>query len=203
MFNKSEYYSKNLGPLFQTLIKALILFPYYKVFFRYKVSGRENIPHDRSVIFACSHASYHDPTILSLAVRRPIAYMAKKELFNVPVLSKLITMLGAFPVNRQKLEISTIKTAKHILTTNKWVLGIFPQGTRIMDGSLDNIKPGFSHLARITKAPVIPVFINIKKGMFPFYGKIYVKIGEPLPVSNELEEISKNWTEAVSKLCSL
>lgn len=200
MLNKSEYYSTKLGPLFQFLVTSLILEPYYKIFFRYEVKGKENIPNNKSVIFASSHASYHDPPVLAISVKKSVAYMAKKELFDVPILSQLITLLGAFPVNRQKLELSTIKTAKHILTTGVWHLGIFPQGTRIFDGSLDNIKPGFSYLAKSTKAGVVPVYIDLKRGKYPFYGKIKVKIGKPLPETNNPEEISENWKAAITEL---
>jgi 1-acyl-sn-glycerol-3-phosphate acyltransferase len=132
-----------------------------------------------------------------------MAYMAKKELFDVPVLSRLISALGAFPVNRKKLEIKTIKTAKRILSSKRWNLGIFPQGTRVMDGTLGDVKPGFGHLAKATKSTVIPVFIDMKRGRFPFYGKVIVKIGKPLPLSNNVDEIQENWKKAISELAGI
>ncbi len=200
MFSKKEYYSLSYGIVFQYLIISLFIRPYYRLFFGMKTVGVENTPHNQSVIFAATHSSHHDPTILSASVKNSIAYMAKKELFEVPVLSQIITALGAFSVNRQKLEISTIKIAKHILSTKKWNLGIFPQGTRIKDGSFDSVKPGFSHLAKATKVPVVPVFIDLKPGKYPFYGNLTVKIGKPLPESSDPEEITENWKAAIEKL---
>lgn len=200
MTRSNRYYSSWYGILFQYLFIYIVFKPYYKIFFRMKTVGKENIPPNQSVIFASSHSSHHDPPLLSASLRHSIAYMAKKELFEVPFLSQMIKALGAFPVNRQKLEISTLKTAKHILTTKKWNLGIFPQGTRIFDGSLDDVKPGFSHIAKATKAPVIPVFIDLKKGKYPFYGNVIVKIGKPLPHSDNLDEITWNWKAAIREL---
>lgn len=198
-----SFYDSKIGLIFQSLFTNFMLRPYYFLFFKMEVYGRENIPRDSALIFASNHSSYHDPPVLAAATKRHIAYMAKKELFDVPVLSQLISGLGAFPVNREKPEIKTIKTAKRIVASKRWNLGIFPQGTRIMDGSLDNVKDGFSHIARVTKSTVIPVYIKLKRGKFPFYGKIIVKIGAPLPESDKAEEIRENWKNAVSELAGI
>jgi 1-acyl-sn-glycerol-3-phosphate acyltransferase len=200
MFTSIQYYNSKMGILFQYLVIYLFIRPYYKIFFKMKTIGKEHIPVKQSVIFAASHSSYHDPTILSSAIENSIAYMAKKELFAVPGLSLIITLLGAFPVNRQKLEISTIKNAKFILSTNKWNLGIFPQGTRVMDGGMGEVKPGFSYLARMTGSRVLPVFIDLKLGKKSFYGDVIVKIGPPLPYSDDPEQITANWKAAILEL---
>jgi 1-acyl-sn-glycerol-3-phosphate acyltransferase len=184
----------------QYLFTHLMLIPYYKLFFRMEVHGRENIPSKDGLIYASSHGSYHDPPLLAAATELHIAYMAKKELFDVPVLAEAITGLGAFPVNRKKLEISTIKIAKRILKSRGWNLGIFPQGTRVMDGTMGDVKPGFSYLAKTTGVPVLPVYINVKHGLFPFYGKVVVQIGEPLPPSDDVDEIQKNWENAIIEM---
>ncbi|HSA06786.1 MAG TPA: lysophospholipid acyltransferase family protein [Candidatus Gastranaerophilales bacterium] len=201
LFNKNDaYYDSKGGLIFQKVIVTLFLRPYYQIFFRMEVEGAENIPKNQASIFASTHISYHDPPLLASATQMHMAYMAKKELFEVPVLSQIINALGAFPVNRQKLEIKTLKTAKRIIASKRWNLGIFPQGTRIMDGSLEDVKPGFSHLAKATRSTVVPVYLDYKKGRFPFYGKVTVKIGKPLPPSENAEEIHENWKKAVSGL---
>jgi len=205
MFNfnfskKPKFYSSKLCTLVYYFIVYGFLTPYYRLVFQAKAEGLENIPEGKSVIFASNHASYHDPPLLSITARKHIAYMAKKELFEVPGLSQIIYHLGAFPVNRQKLEISTIKTAKHILKDSYWNMGIFPQGTRIFNGSLDDIKPGFGHLAKATKSTVIPVYIDIKRGFLSLFGKVTVKFGEQLPESSDPDEICENWKIAINKL---
>jgi 1-acyl-sn-glycerol-3-phosphate acyltransferase len=129
--------------------------------------------------------------------------MSKKELFDIPVLSQAITGLGAFPVNRKKLEVSTIKMAKSILTDTDWCLGIFPQGTRVMDGTTGIIKSGFGHLARATKSTIVPVVIDLKRGIFPFYGKIVIKVGKPMPPIDDSDVIVDEWAKAVSKIGNL
>lgn len=197
---KPQFYSSKLCTLVYYFIVYGFLTPYYRLVFQARSKGRENIPKGKPVIFASNHSSYHDPPLLSITARKHIAYMAKKELFDVPGLSQIIYHLGAFPVNREKLEISTIKTAKHILKDSYWNMGIFPQGTRIPSGSLDDIKPGFGHLAKAAKAVVIPTFIEIDRGFLSLYGKVTVHFGEPLPQSSDPEEISENWKAAMAKL---
>ncbi len=196
----NSFYDSKVGLIFQSFFVNCMLFPYYKLLFKIEVKGRENIPSKEALIFASTHTSHHDPPLLATATRKHIAYMAKKELFDIPVLSQLISALGAFPVNREKPEIKTIKTARRVIASKRWNLGIFPQGTRIPDGSLDSVKSGFSHIARITKSTVVPVYIDFRWGKYPIYGKIVVHIGKPLPVSDNAEEIEENWKKAVSEL---
>lgn len=203
MTERTTFYHTWGANLFYYFVIWWVLTPYYTIFFNPRVLGRKNIPKDRSVILASTHSSYHDPTILTFATKRNVAFMAKKELFEIPGLSTLITWLGAFSVNRRKLELSTIKTAKYILGNTKWCLGIFPQGTRIKDHAAAEIKPGFSYLAKAAKSPVLPVYIDLKKGKLPFYGNLTVKIGKPLPASNNPDEISENWKRAVLELAGL
>lgn len=196
----SASYNNRVKEIVQKIVVYFFLRPYYKIFFKMEVQGKENLPEKQSVILAATHSSYHDPPLLSSATVKPVSYMAKKELFKVPVLSQMITILGAFPVNREKLEVSTIRTAKHILTTENWNLGIFPQGTRIKPGIVCDIKPGFGYLAKVTKSTIVPVLLQVQRGRFPFYGKTIVKIGKPLPHTSNPEEISQNWITAINEL---
>ncbi len=176
-----------------------ILYPYFKIFHRISIEGRENIPKGKSILVASNHISNFDPVIVSLAVLRPVAYMAKKELFSVPVISQLIQFLGAFSVNRGKLEVSTIKSAKAVLKTN-WLLGIFPEGTRIKTGKIGNVHKGFGYLAKATGAEILPLGIS---GSNKAFGKIKVKIGKPLPVPENPEEAVKKWGKAIQGLTGI
>jgi len=185
--------------LIQYWVIYFLLYPFFKIFYRVKVYGRENIPRDRSIIVAANHLSFFDPVIISLATRRPVAYMAKEELFYVPVISQIIQILGAFAVNRDKLEVATIKSAKAVLTT-KWLLGIFPEGTRIKTGKIGSITRGFGYLAKSTNSEILPLGIV---GSNTFCGKLIVRIGKPIPVPENPEEAIEQWGKAISELTGL
>jgi len=183
----------------QYLIIYFLLYPFFKIFYKIKVYGRENIPKNRSIIVAANHLSYFDPVIISLATKRPVAYMAKEELFHVPILSQIIQILGAFAVNREKLDISTIKSAKAILTTN-WIMAMFPEGTRIKTGKIGKIQKGFVYLAKTTGADILPIGIV---GSNTFCEKIVVRIGKPFSVCENPEDTIDLWGKTISELTGI
>lgn len=180
----------------QYCVIYLLLYPFFKIFYRVEIYGRENIPKDKSIIVAANHISFFDPVIVSLAANKPIAYMTKEELFHVPVLSQIIQILGAFSVNRKKLDVATIKSAKAVLTTS-WLLGIFPEGTRIKTGKIGNINKGFGYLAKATNSEILPLGIV---GSNTICGKLIVRIGKPIPVPKNPEEAIDQWGKAISEL---
>lgn len=183
----------------QYCVIYFFLYPFFKIFYRVKVYGRENIPKDKSIIVAANHLSYFDPVIVALSMNRPVAYMAKEELFHVPVLSQIIQILGAFAVNREKLEIATIRSSKAVLTTS-WHLCIFPEGTRITTGKIGNVNKGFGYLAKSTNSEILPLGII---GSNTFCGKLIVKIGKPIPVPENPEDAINGWAKAISELTGL
>ena len=176
--------------------------PYVFLFYRIKVEGIKNIPKGKSFIVAPTHSGYLDPELVSYATKRPIAYMAKKELYEIPWLCPIIAALGTFAVNREKLEIATIRTAQAVMKTNKWLLSLFPQGTRDLPRKITTINQGFAYLARAAKADVLPITITgtEKFSKIPFGGKIVIKIGKPFPASKDLAETMENWCNAVVEL---
>lgn len=200
-FSKIDPKSYNIfKEIFQYFIIYFISDPFFKIFFRAEIYGRENVPKDGAYIVASNHSSYFDPLIVCLATKRNVAFMSKEELFSVPVLSPIIQALGAFSVNRGKLEISTIKSAKDILSKTKWLLGIFPEGTRVKDKKVGKINTGFGYLAKVTNSKVLPVGINFTRPRYPFCGKLVVKIGKPIEVSDNPEEILDKWGQSISEL---
>lgn len=95
ILNKNnDFYDSKIGLIFQALFTNFMLKPYYTLFFKTEVHGKNNIPKDRTLLFAPNHGSYHDPPLLAAATEMHMAYMAKKELFDVPVLSQLISALS-------------------------------------------------------------------------------------------------------------
>ncbi len=173
----------------------------FKLIYKLKVEGKENIPKDKNYIVAGNHLSSLDPFLLSFIMPRPVAFMAKKELFEQKFTRWMLDWQGAFAVNREKLEVSTIKTAFEIKNTN-WVLGLFPQGTRAKSGTLENIHKGFAGIAKTTKCSILPVGIigSDNRTWWPFKGKITVKIGEVIPCSDNVEELMEKWAIAIQEL---
>jgi 1-acyl-sn-glycerol-3-phosphate acyltransferase len=148
-----------------------------RVFCRFRIVNSANMPADGPLIVACNHISYVDPPALGAASPRPVAYMAKQELFKIPVLGPLITSLGAFPVDRSRGDIAAIKTAIGVLKTGA-CLGIFPEGTRNTDGT-GKAQMGVALLASLSGATVLPAFVSgtAKANRF---ARVTVVFGEPL-----------------------
>jgi 1-acyl-sn-glycerol-3-phosphate acyltransferase len=187
--------------VFQWLTVKVAYDIYYRIVCGFEIIGRKNVPKKDFVIVASNHISALDPFFVIDAVGRPIAYMAKQELFEKPVTRFFLDWLGAFAVNRDKLGVSTIKTAIGIKETG-WLLGLFPQGTRELDDSLENVAMGFVGLAKILKCPILPVGISgaKKEDRKPFEGKITIKIGEPIPYMENSDEMARIWKEKISEL---
>ena len=181
-----------------------VVIPFFTIFYNYKITGTENLPKwnkKDKYIFTANHVSIFDPFLVPMAVKKLIAFMAKKELFDIPFLRWWIDWLGAFAVNRESLGPSTVKTVK-IIKDSKWVLGLFPQGTRGIPGEIRGINKGFEGLAKITKCAILPVGIigtnEVKR--WPFTGKIIVNIGKPIPYSNNPDETMKKWIDSIQEL---
>ena len=187
--------------LFQFLVCKIFYMIRFKLVYRLEVHGLENVPKDNEYIICPNHLSTLDPPLMVSVFPRNVAFMAKKELFDIKFLRWWIDWLGAFAVNRESLATSTIKTVLNIKKSN-WVLGIFPQGTRGIPGEIKDISKGFAGLAKITKCAVLPVGIigtnEVKR--LPFSGKIVVNIGKPIPYSDNIDEMLEKWAEQIQEL---
>lgn len=154
-----------------------------RVYFKlmgWKVQGLKNFPADGPVILAINHQSAWDPIVMAAAVPRHISYMGKEELFSVPLLGRLITIFGAFPVKRGQGDMSAIRQSLAILKEGR-VLGVFPEGSRSKTGEIQKGLPGMVLLMERGQAAVVPVKIfGTRKLMTGGRGKIAVVIGKPL-----------------------
>lgn len=187
--------------VFTWLTCNLVYGLYYTLFCNLKVEGRENVPKKGFFIVASNHVSAIDPFLVVFAIRRLAAYMAKKELFETKFGRLFLNFLGAFAVNREKLEVSTIKTAIGIKETG-WVLGLFPQGTRETDGNMQHVSRGFAAIAKITKSDILPVKISgaTKEERKPFKGNMKITIGKPIPYNEDTQEMVNSWIKAMAEL---
>lgn len=168
-----------------------------QTFWHFQVEGAEHVPPDGPLIVACNHRSYFDPPALGCALPRPVAYMAKIELFRIPVLGSIITWLNAFSVDRSRGDVAAIKKAVEQLRQGKAV-GIFPEGTRNLTGEV-KAQVGVALLASLSKAPVLPAYVSGTAHAHRF-APIRVAFGEPVVLASggkaTREDLAK-WTDEV------
>ncbi len=208
MRNKKEKYSTRKASqfnkwraLFQFLVCKIGYMIRLKLVYRIEINGLENVPKDNNYIVCPNHLSTLDPPMMVAVMPRSVAFMAKKELFDIPFIRWWIDWLGAFAVNRESLGPSTVKTVQEIKASN-WVLGMFPQGTRGVPGEIRGVTKGFAGLAKLTKCNILPVGIigsdQVKR--WPFTGKIIINIGEIIPYNKDTEIVKAKWIEEIQKL---
>ncbi len=182
------------------IIRALFQ-PFFHIYFRMRRIGREYLPASGPVIVAANHRSFLDPFVIGTMARRPMYYMAKRELFSHRWQAWILSLLGAFPVDRGSSDEESMKTAKAILDRGGIVL-IFPEGTRIRPGSLGTPHRGVGRLALQTGAPVVPVAVNgteaVRRGWRIRPHKVSIRAGRPLrfPV---VEQPSRELAGAVTE----
>lgn len=149
---------------------------YLKIFYKWKVVGRENVPNRGSIIFIANHISNFDPPVLACSVNRHVHFMAKEELFNVPVLKIFLQAIGSFSIKRGGNDRKAIKNALELLKNDK-TLSIFPEGTRSKNGEIGKGLPGAALFALKSDATVIPVGLVSNYKLFK---PIFVNIGKPI-----------------------
>lgn len=147
---------------------------------RWEIEGAENIPGSDGVVLVANHVSYWDPVVVICAFKRKVYFMAKAELFKIPVVGYVVGISGAFPVRRDRTDRNAIRTALRLLEEGE-VVGVFPEGTRSHSGEMLKPHLGAAMLALKTGAPVLPVAVSGTRG---FWGKIRVRVGRPIPVES-------------------
>ena len=168
--------------------------PAVSALYRIEAHGVENIPADGAIV-ASNHTSFADVLVISAAAKRQVRYMAKKELFKIPLLAPLIKALGAYPVNRGGPDVSSIKRTIELIEGGE-LIGIFPQGHRYggQDPRTTEIKAGIGMITYRTKAPVVPVFLDGQSGKTRMFRKNVITFGEPIRFE-ELEFVKGGMTE--------
>lgn len=151
--------------------------------FRIKIVNPENEPDEGGFVVCANHISATDPIMLCYAFRKhQVCFMAKKELFKIPVFSGFIRMLGAFPIDRGGSDVGAIKTAISVVDGGR-CLGVFPQGHRYPgeDPRKTETKNGAALIAAKTQATVVPAYIWRKHNKGGVFRRTYVIIGKKIP----------------------
>lgn len=178
-----------------------ILWPIVHVLWPYRFTGRESIPEGGAVVCA-NHSSFIDPILVGLAFGKKhfLHFMAKAELFKVPVLGWIMRKAGAFGVNRGSNDISAVRTAMKYLKAGEKVL-IFPEGTRVSEDDAVEARTGAIRLASKLRMPIVPVHVPRVKKLF---SRVDIHIGEPYYVENadhsNFERLSGELMRRISSL---
>lgn len=154
-----------------------IVRPFVGLYYPMKFIGRENIPAGGGLVCG-NHSSAIDPFFVAFALgrQRPICAMAKESLMKVPVIGRLLKLVGTFGVKRGASDIHAVKYAMEQLKSGEYVV-LFPEGTRVKSREEGEPKTGAAMLACRTGVPVVPVYVPMKKKPFRI-NRVY--IGQPL-----------------------
>jgi 1-acyl-sn-glycerol-3-phosphate acyltransferase len=173
---------KGVNPVFYWFIRALFV-PFFLIYLRMQRVGREHLPKSGPLLLASNHRSFLDPFVIGTLVRRPVYYMAKRELFEKRWQAWSLNALGAFPIDRGVGDGDAMATAREILARGDCVV-VFPEGTRVRDGALGEPHRGIGRLALETGVPVAPVAVfgseHVRKGWRVRPRKVRLRVGAPM-----------------------
>ena len=176
------------------LIRAL-LWMLFKVFFRIEAVGRAHVPTRGGCLLASNHASYLDPPLIAVAAGRQLRFLARDTLYRNKFFAWLIFRLGAIPMDRTRGDVAALRSALKITGAGQ-ALVLFPEGTRTLDGNLQEAKPGIGFLVAKAKVPVVPVYVDGSYRAYPKGAKrmqrtkIRVRFGAPI-TPEELAALGK------------
>jgi len=192
------------------LFKWSVVSPVSHLCFGLRIHGAEHVPRKGALVVVSNHASDFDPPILANSVGRPVAFMAKEELFRVPILSQAIRLYGAYPVKRGTSDRQALKYALECLEQG-WAVGIFVQGTRTVDGKITDPKLGAALISAKFQAPLLPVClwgthqILPKGAKLPRLKPVTVRIGELIspPASSDRSSLHAKTAECTAMINAL
>ncbi|MCM3566771.1 1-acyl-sn-glycerol-3-phosphate acyltransferase [Neobacillus mesonae] len=156
----------------------------FKPLYRVQVIGRGNLPKDGGILLCSNHIHNFDPIIVGISAPRPIYYMAKEEIFRVPVLGGIVRKCNAFPVKRGMSDREALRKGLSVLKEGH-VLGLFPEGTRSKTGELGKGLAGAGFFALKTNAKVVPCAVI---GPYRSFHKVKVAFGKPIDMEKMRKE---------------
>lgn len=170
-----------------------------KLMYKIRYVGRENIPATGGFIIASNHIHAIDPLIIGVGIKkRQLHFMAKRELWNNPIVAWMFTTVNGFPISRGSADTTAFKYAERI-PSEGYILGIFPEGTRSKDGKIGKGKRGVAAIAADAKCGVLPVSLYNSDGLKK-HTKYTVRFGKLIPYE-ELgfsEDVTREEQQAVT-----
>ncbi|MEH7124325.1 lysophospholipid acyltransferase family protein [Bacillus sp. JJ1773] len=156
-----------------------VVYGILKPIYRFEVIGTEHFPKEGGVLLCSNHIHNFDPPVVGINAPRAVHFMAKEELFRVPILGKLLPDLNAFPVKRGMSDREALRKGLAILKEGK-VLGLFPEGTRSKTGELGQGLAGAGFFALRTDAAIVPCAII---GPYKSFKRLKVVYGKPIDMA--------------------
>ncbi len=156
-----------------------------RFFNRIKVSGLENVPKEGGYIVCSNHIAAKDVFLIGASFPRQLRFIAKKELFSIPIISTLLKIFGAVKIDRGGNDVGAIRKSIELLNNGE-LLAIFPQGHRYpgVDPRTTETKSGTALIAFRSRADILPVFIQTKNNKYRLFRKINIIIGKPIKNSD-------------------
>ncbi|MDR0139822.1 lysophospholipid acyltransferase family protein [Metabacillus idriensis] len=179
-------------------VVASVFFPLYRV----EVKGKEHFPKEGAVLLCSNHIDNLDPPTVGISAPRQVHFMAKEELFRVPILGGIVRKVGSFPVKRGMSDREALRNGLNVLKEGG-VLGLFPEGTRSKDGQLGKGLAGAGFFALRSNALVVPCAVI---GTYKPFRKVKVFFGEPINLDplRERKATAEEATELImSKIAEL
>ena len=179
-------------PSFFYRFSRVIVRMMYRLFFRIQIIGADRIPDTGGVMLCSNHKSNWDPLTLGVGIERPIRFMAKSELFRIPVVNWVIKGWGAFPVKRGQVSKDAIRQSIRMLQSGK-LIGIFPEGSRSR-GEVGTAKRGAAVMALRSDAVIVPAAII---GNYKLFRKMKVVYGKPIRATDFGPEREAELTDSI------
>lgn len=164
-----------------------VVFNVLKPIYRMEVIGKENFPEEGGILLCSNHIDNLDPPMVGICSPRPVNFMAKEELFNVPILKSILPKVHAFPVKRGLSDRQALRVAIDTLKDGQ-VVGLFPEGTRNKSGKLGKGFSGAGFFALRGNANVVPCAII---GPYKPFRKVKVVFGKPIDMEPYRETKAK------------
>ncbi|MCY0888565.1 MAG: lysophospholipid acyltransferase family protein [Alicyclobacillaceae bacterium] len=167
------YVNRYYHPVY--LFCRYVVYVVLHVLFRICVVHPENVPREGGVILASNHIHNFDPPTVGITLSRYVSFMAKEELFALPVASSLLKTIGGFPVRRGGQDRSALRFSFDVLEQGGCLM-MFPEGHRSKTGVLGKGMPGVAMIAKRSEKPIVPIGII---GSYKIFSKVTIRFGTP------------------------